>query len=100
VEKNSADLVIQSQVYSGSKLVYASPLAKITIPESADLQRLPYAARVSLEDFNPGPYELRLVVIDRLTKANAFRRVDFTVEYTIQENHKGHKRRTQKPQSM
>jgi len=80
VEKNSADLVIQSQVYSGSKLVYASPIAKMTIPESADLQRIPYAARVSLEEFNPGPYELRLVVIDRLTKATAFRRVNFTVE--------------------
>ena len=80
VEKNSADLVIQSQVFSGSKLVYASPIAKMTIPESADLQRIPYAARVSLEEFNPGPYELRVVVIDRLTKATAFRRVYFTVE--------------------
>ena len=80
VEKNSADLVIQSQVFSGSKLVYASPIAKMTIPESADLQRIPYAARVSLEEFNPGPFELRLVVIDRLAKATAFRRVYFTVE--------------------
>src|SRR5215475_11324610 len=80
VEKNSADLVIQSQVFSGSKLVYASPVAKMTIPESADLQRIPYAARVSLEEFNSGPYELRVVVIDRLTKATAFRRVYFTVE--------------------
>jgi VWFA-related protein len=80
VEKNTADLVIQSQVFSGSKLVYASPIAKMTIPESVDLQRIPYAARVSLEQFNSGPYELRVVVIDRLTKATAFRRVYFTVE--------------------
>jgi len=80
VEKNSADLVIQSQVFSGSKLVYASPIAKMTIPESVDLQRIPYAARVSLGEFNPGPYELRVVVIDRLTKATASRRVYFTVE--------------------
>jgi VWFA-related protein len=80
VEKNTADLVIQSQVFSGSKLVYASPIAKMTVPESADLQRIPYAARISIDDFNPGPYELRLVVIDRLTKATAFRRVYFTVE--------------------
>ncbi|MGH9940106.1 MAG: VWA domain-containing protein [Blastocatellia bacterium] len=80
VEKNTADLVIQSQVFSGSKLVYASPISKMTIPESADLQRIPYAARISLEDFSPGPYELRLMVIDRLTKATTFRRVYFTVE--------------------
>lgn len=80
IEKNATDLVIQSQVYSGSKLVYASPLAKMNNPENADLQRIPYAARVSLEDFTSGPYELRLVVIDRLTKATAFRRVYFTVE--------------------
>ncbi len=80
VEKNSADLVIQSQVFAGSKLVYASPLAKMVVPQSPDLQRIPYAARVSTDDFNPGPYELRLVVIDRLTKTTAFRRVYFTVE--------------------
>src|SRR5215475_12033095 len=57
VEKNTADLVIQSQVYSGSKLVYASPIAKMNIPESVDLQRIPYVARISLDEFNPGPYE-------------------------------------------
>jgi hypothetical protein len=80
IDKNTADLVIQSQVFSGSKLVFASPIAKMAIPESPDLQRIPYAARISLDDFNPGSYELRLVVIDRLTKATAFRRVYFTVE--------------------
>jgi VWFA-related protein len=80
VEKTTVDLVIQSQVFSGSKLVYASPIAKMTIPESADLLRIPYAARISMEGFIPGQYELRVVVIDRLTKATAFRRVYFTVE--------------------
>jgi VWFA-related protein len=80
IEKNTSDLVIQSQVFSGSKLVYASPIAKMVIPESADLQRLPYAARILLEEFNLGTYELRVVVIDRLTKATASRRVYFTVE--------------------
>jgi len=80
VEKNTVDLVIQSQIFSGSKLVYASPVAKMTIPESADMQRIPYAARISMENFNAGPYELRLVVIDRLTKTTASRRAYFTVE--------------------
>jgi VWFA-related protein len=81
IEKNTIDLVVQSQVYSGSKLVYASPLAKMPVPPSGgDLQHIPYGARISLEGFNPGQYELRLLVIDRLTKATTTRRVYFTVE--------------------
>lgn len=80
VENKSVDLVIQSQVYAGSKLVHASPLAKMAMPNDPDLQRIPYAARISLEGFDPGSYELRLVVIDRLTKATASRRAYFTVE--------------------
>jgi hypothetical protein len=80
IENKSVDLVIQSQVYAGSKLVYASPLAKMAMPNAPDLQRIPYAARISLEGFTPGPYELRVMVIDRITKATAFRRVYFTVE--------------------
>ncbi|MCI0665148.1 MAG: VWA domain-containing protein, partial [Acidobacteria bacterium] len=54
VEKGSPDVVIQSQVYSGSKLIYASPLAKMALIPDADAQRLPYAARVSLEGFDAG----------------------------------------------
>jgi len=80
IDKGPPDLVIQSQVYSGSKLVYASPLAKMAVPENSDMQRIPYAARISLESFDPGEYELRLMSVDRLTKATAYRRVNFTVE--------------------
>jgi hypothetical protein len=79
-DKGSSDVVIQSQVYSGSKLIYASPLAKVTPAPDGDLQRLPYAARVSLAGFDAGDYELRLMAIDRLTKATAHKRVNFTVE--------------------
>jgi hypothetical protein len=77
-EKGPPDVVIQSQVYSGSKLVYASPVTKI--PAGADSQRLPFAARVSLTGFDAGEYELRLMAIDRATKATAHRRVNFSVE--------------------
>jgi VWFA-related protein len=80
IEKGAPDLVIQSQVYSGSKLVYASPVAKMAIPENSDLQRIPYAARISLDGFDAGEYELRLMSVDRLNKATAYRRVNFTVE--------------------
>src|SRR5262249_27825217 len=80
IEKNTVDLVVQSQVYSGSKLIYASPLAKIPTSQGSDLQHIPYGARISLDGFNPGQYELRLLVIDRLTKANTNRRIYFNVE--------------------
>ncbi|MFN0084397.1 MAG: VWA domain-containing protein [Blastocatellia bacterium] len=79
-EKGLPDLVIQSQVYAGSRLVYASPLAKMNISASSDPQRIPYAARISLEGFTAGEYELKLVVIDRSTKTTANRRINFSVE--------------------
>jgi VWFA-related protein len=80
MDKGSPDVVVQSQVYAGSKLIYASPLAKITPAPDGDLQRLPYAARVSLNGFVAGEYELRLMAIDRTTKSTAYRRVNFIVE--------------------
>jgi VWFA-related protein len=77
--EGQADLVVQSQIFSGSKLVYSTPLTRITSEGAPDLQRLPYAARLSLSAFDPGEYELRLLVIDRLAKATADRRVNFTI---------------------
>jgi VWFA-related protein len=77
--EGQADLVVQSQIFSGSKLIYSTPLTRITSEGAPDLQRLPYAARLSLNAFDPGEYELRLLVIDRLAKATADRRVNFTI---------------------
>lgn len=79
-EANSVDLVTQTHLFSGSKLIYASPVVKMAVAPDSDLQRVPYAARVPLKGFPPGSYELRVTVIDRLTKATANRRVNFTVE--------------------
>jgi hypothetical protein len=77
--EGQADLVVQSQIFSGSKLVYSTPLTRIASENAPDLQRLPYAARLTLNSFDPGEYELRLLVIDRLAKATADRRVNFTI---------------------
>jgi VWFA-related protein len=74
------DTVIQAQVFSGSKLVYASPLNRIAPQGEGDVARIAYAARLSLDSFDPGNYELRLVVIDRAAKTTAQRRANFTVE--------------------
>ncbi len=75
------DLVVQSQVFSGSKVVFASPLTKMSsLTASNDANYVPYAARLSLADFEVGTYELRLLVIDRLTKTTAKRSINFFVE--------------------
>ncbi len=86
-EKGAADIAVQTQIYFGGKLVLATPLKNfLQSGDSASNQALlgseglPYLARVSLTDFAPGNYELRLVVVDRNAKASAKRIVTFTVE--------------------
>ncbi len=84
--QGATDLVIQSQLFSGSKVVFASPLTKITPPVTTGSNGaqsnppVPYAARLNLSGFEPGNYELRLVVIDRVAKVSAKRSLEFTVE--------------------
>ncbi|MDX2030265.1 MAG: VWA domain-containing protein [Blastocatellia bacterium] len=84
-EKGSTSLVVQSQVYAGDKLVIATPVRLITEQNSPEVKKntargVPYRARLSLDGFAAGKYELRLVVIDRLAKASAKRSIAFTVE--------------------
>jgi VWFA-related protein len=79
-DDNTVDLLTQTHLFSGSKLIYASPVVKMAVAPHSDMQRVPYAARVPLKGFLSGLYELRVTVIDRLTKATAYRRVNFTVE--------------------
>ncbi|MBS1811548.1 MAG: VWA domain-containing protein [Acidobacteria bacterium] len=79
--KGVTDLVVQSQLFSGSKVIYASPLSKIEpMPEAKDANYMPYAARLTLDKFEPGNYELRLLVIDRIAKTSAKRSLSFAVE--------------------
>ena len=80
-KQGATDLVVQSQLFSGSKVIYASPLSKIEpIPEAKGANYLPYAARLLLDKFAPGNYELRLLVIDRVAKTSAKRSLNFVVE--------------------
>ncbi len=79
--KGATDLVVQSQIFSGSKVIFASPLAKImSTPEIKGENYAPYAARLSLDKFEPGAYELRMLVIDRIAKVSAKRTLNFVVE--------------------
>jgi VWFA-related protein len=89
-EKGATDLAIQTQIYAGDKLLLATPLKNFADTEKqspssggndpVDPDRLPYLARLSLDSFEPGTYELRLLVIDRNAKTSAKRTINFTVE--------------------
>lgn len=80
VESGQTDLVVQSQVFLNSQLVYSSPLAKMPTEPVTDIARIPYAARLNLSSFEPGEYELRTMVIDRLARLTADRRINFVIE--------------------
>jgi VWFA-related protein len=73
------DLVVQTQLYSGNKVVYATPLSKMPLPPDKKTA-LPYLARLTLDQFEPGTYELRVLVIDHNTKTSAKRSLNFVVE--------------------
>lgn len=82
-ENGLPDAAIQTQLYAGSKLIYASPLAAFFTPDKRqeiDPARLPYRARLDLAAFEPGSYELRVVVIDRVAKSTIKRSINFEVE--------------------
>lgn len=87
--KGITDLAIQTQIYSGNQLIVATPLRNFqtesqhsaqTSPPAQNLDGIAYLARLNLDQFTPGEYELRLLVIDRNAKASAKRSVNFTVE--------------------
>jgi VWFA-related protein len=79
--KGELDLVVQSQIMAGSKVVFASPLSKINVlPEHKTEAFAPYAARLSLANLAPGNYELRLLVIDRSIKTTAKRSISFVID--------------------
>jgi VWFA-related protein len=85
-DKGTTDLAVQSQIHSGGKVLLATPLRSFmeqtTYSARKDAQQLgiPYLARLSLEKFQPGIYELKLMVIDRHARTSAKRSVSFTVE--------------------
>lgn len=75
------DLVVQTHLYAGNKVVYASPLSKMQLPtEPKNVIAVPYVARLTLDQFEPGTYEMRVLVIDHNAKTSAKRSLYFVVE--------------------
>jgi hypothetical protein len=78
-DQRRADVVLQAQLRSGGALVAASR------PQPAALQEkdgvlMPETNGMPLQGLAAGPYELRVVVVDRKANVTASRTVDFTLE--------------------
>ncbi|HMH45013.1 MAG TPA: VWA domain-containing protein [Pyrinomonadaceae bacterium] len=74
------DLAVQVQVFRDNEPVITTPLHKIQTEGASDVQRVPYAADVSLSGLQPGAYLLQVTVIDRLAKASASQKLSFQVD--------------------
>jgi VWFA-related protein len=74
-----SDVVLQAQVFSGGKATAVSPVQPVHL-EVKDGAPVPETNVMGLEGLAAGPYELRVVVQDRATKATVFRKVPFTIE--------------------
>jgi hypothetical protein len=73
------DLAIQVQLLQENRTVIRTALKKMAT-ENADLDRLPYAADLSLANLPPGRYELKVNVVDRVSKTSASQQARFEIE--------------------
>jgi VWFA-related protein len=73
------DVAIQVQLQQENRTVIRTALKKIAT-ENADLDRLPYAADLSLADLPPGRYVLKVNVVDRVSKTSASQQARFKIE--------------------
>ncbi len=73
------DLAIQVQVLRENQPVVTTSSKKI-VTENIDLERLPYAADLSLAGLPAGRYLLQVTVIDRVSKTSASQQTRFDIE--------------------
>ena len=73
------DLAIQVQILRENQPVVTTSLKKIAT-ENVDLDRVPYAADISLANLPPGRYVLQVTVIDRVSKTSASQQARFDIE--------------------
>ena len=78
--KAAPDLAVQVQVFRDDGPVITNPLHPISTEGARDLQRIPYAAEVSLSTLKAGAYVLQVTVIDRRAKSSATQKFSFQIE--------------------
>jgi VWFA-related protein len=74
-----ADVVLQAQIWSKGKAIAASKPQPAKLAMDGETP-LPETNEVGLAGLDRGPYDLRVVVVDRKADATAFRTVDFVIE--------------------
>jgi len=74
------DVVVQMQVFRDGHPVATTTLKKVSVDGAQDLQRLPYAAELPLEEFPAGRYVLQFTAIDRIAKTNASQQIHFEIQ--------------------
>jgi hypothetical protein len=67
------------QVIRDDQPVLTTAVRKITTEGVADLERLPYAAEIPMNDMKPGRYLLQVSIIDRVAKQSTTRQTHFDV---------------------
>lgn len=65
------DVALQVSLLRDNQPVVTTPLKKIGIDGTTDLNRIPYAAEISLADLRAGRYLLKVNVVDRVSKRSA-----------------------------
>lgn len=73
------DVAIQVQILRDKQPVLTTALKKLST-EGVDLERLPYAADLSLAGLSTGRYVLQVTVIDRVSKTSASQQTRFDIE--------------------
>jgi hypothetical protein len=78
-EEGARDVVLQAQIWGGGKVIAASKPTPVAFEQKGGAP-LPETNSLPLEGLSAGPYELRVVVVDRKAGLQAMRKVDFTIE--------------------
>jgi hypothetical protein len=73
------DVTVQVQMLHERRTIIRTPAKKMAT-DSADIDRLPYAADLSPADLIPGRYALRVAVVDRVSTTTATQQARFEIE--------------------
>jgi len=74
------DLAVQVQVVRDGQPVVTTALKKVSIEDIPDLNRIPYAAEISLGGLPAGQYILQVTVVDRVAKRSASQQTRFEIQ--------------------
>jgi hypothetical protein len=74
------DVALQIQMLRDGQPVITTALRKVSTEGAPTLERLPYAADVSLEGLPAGLYMLQVTAIDRVSKTSASQQMRFEIE--------------------